>query len=112
MLGAAIIGVTNPVSNVSSQTIWQKTVPPELMGRVMSVRTTVAWISIPLSMVLAGILAEQIGVTTLLFTCAVLGIAALTYAWFMTELPNVESILASPEGAPSPMPAPSEDANV
>ncbi|MFX0113671.1 MAG: MFS transporter [Candidatus Hodarchaeota archaeon] len=102
IMGALIMGVTVPVSNVSSQTIWQKVVLPELLGRVMSVRTTVAWVSIPLSMVLAGVFAELIGVAAVLFTCAVLGLAVLAYSWFMTELPNVESSLASSEVLVSP----------
>ncbi|MFQ5980685.1 MAG: MFS transporter [Candidatus Heimdallarchaeota archaeon] len=111
IIGALIIGLTAPIVTVSSQTIWQSVVPPELMGRVMSVRTTVAWSSIPISMILTGILADMIGVATLLFTCGVLGIAALAYSWFLTDFPNVERILQSSEVITS-VQVPAEDASI
>ncbi|MFX0114956.1 MAG: MFS transporter [Candidatus Hodarchaeota archaeon] len=91
--GMLLMGFTLPITNVSSQTIWQQVVPPEKMGRVMSVRTTIAWFVIPIGMLLGGVLAEIIGIVTLFFVCAVLGLSCLAYSWFMTNLPNVEKAL-------------------
>jgi hypothetical protein len=48
-----IMGMT-PVMNAHSQAIWQTQTPRELQGRVFAVRTMVAWVTIPLSTVLAG----------------------------------------------------------
>ena len=55
-LGAACL----PLINGSSQVIWQKMVPPELQGRVFSLRRMVAWSANPIAFVLAGILTEHL----------------------------------------------------
>ncbi len=103
ILGVAmwINGFTLPIANVSSQTIWQSVVPPEKMGRVMSVRTTIAWFVIPVSMLLSGVLAEILGILELLLACAILGLMFLTYTWFMTNFPNVEKDLLLTEVPPT-----------
>jgi hypothetical protein len=49
-----------PITNGSNQAIWQLKVAPEVQGRVFSVRRLVAAISAPLSMVIAGPLADDI----------------------------------------------------
>ncbi|MHA2231069.1 MAG: MFS transporter [Candidatus Hodarchaeales archaeon] len=105
IIGMIIEGFTIPIANVSSQTIWQQVVPPEKMGRVMSVRMTIAWIAIPLGMILAGIFGELIGIQTLFLICIGLGITLLAYAWFLTGLPEVERKLI-PDEAPLPLPTP------
>jgi DHA3 family macrolide efflux protein-like MFS transporter len=96
-LALLIAGFTLPITNVSSQTIWQQVVPPDKMGRVMSVRSTIAWFVIPVGMILSGILAEIMGIVQLFFASAVLGVACLAYSWFMTGLPDVERVLLPTE---------------
>lgn len=54
LLGAAII----PVLNGSNQAIWQAKVPPDLQGRVFSVRRLIAQVTVPVAMLLAGPLAD------------------------------------------------------
>ncbi|MFX1511239.1 MAG: MFS transporter [Promethearchaeota archaeon] len=103
-----INGLTNPISNVSSQTIWQSVVPPDKMGRVMSVRTTIAWFVIPVGMLLSGILAEIIGITELFLACAILGLMSLVYTWFLTNFPNVEETLLPSEALALPSSPPVE----
>jgi len=49
-----------PTVNASSQTIWQSKVPPDLQGRVFSVRLMMAQFGTPLSMLLAGPLADRV----------------------------------------------------
>jgi MFS family permease len=46
--------------NPSNQAIWQSKVPPDVQGRVFSVRRMIAQVSGPLSMLLAGLLADNI----------------------------------------------------
>ncbi len=92
-----INGFSIPVSNVASQTIWQSVVPPDKMGRVMSVRTTIAWFAIPVGMLFSGILAELIGIHPLYLVCAVIGLMSLFFSWFMTGLPHIEKTLLSSE---------------
>lgn len=49
-----------PTVNASSQTIWQSKVQPDLQGRVFSVRLMIAQLGAPLSMLLAGPLADRV----------------------------------------------------
>lgn len=99
IIGMIIEGFMIPIANVSSQTIWQQVVPPEKMGRVMSVRMTIAWIAIPLGMIVAGIFGELIGIQTLFLICVGLGISVLAYSWFLTGLPDVERMLIPDEAS-------------
>jgi hypothetical protein len=49
-----------PLMAGSSQVLWQRIVPPELQGRVFSVRATVAMSAVPLASLLAGPLADGV----------------------------------------------------
>jgi DHA3 family macrolide efflux protein-like MFS transporter len=51
---AFILDGMSPIMNAHSQAIWQTQTPRELQGRVFAVRTMIAWVTIPLSTVLAG----------------------------------------------------------
>ncbi|MEJ5313231.1 MFS transporter [Anaerolinea thermophila] len=47
-----------PIINSSNQAIWQSKVPPDLQGRVFSIRRMIAQITAPLAMLIAGPLAD------------------------------------------------------
>ncbi|MEV7037262.1 MFS transporter [Amycolatopsis sp. NPDC051061] len=64
-------------SNVLTATFRQRYCPPELFGRITSSASLVAYGTIPLAGVLAGVLGEVIGVRETLWVAAVLLIAAL-----------------------------------
>jgi MFS family permease len=49
-----------PLVNSSNQAIWQSKVPPDLQGRVFSVRRIIAQIVHPLGMLIAGPLADNV----------------------------------------------------
>ena len=66
--GIILTGFTIPVANISSQTIWQKMVPPEKLGRVFSVRTTIAQFTGPFAFLVAGILADLFSIPIIFFT--------------------------------------------
>lgn len=58
-LPAAFVGaVAGPLLNTSNQALWQAKVPPDLQGRVFSARRLIAWLTNPVSPVLAGTLAD------------------------------------------------------
>jgi hypothetical protein len=57
---AFIFMFVNPITNGSSQSIWQSKVPPELQGRVFSTRALIAQASQPIAMFIAGPLADRI----------------------------------------------------
>ncbi len=49
-----------PIINGSNQAIWQAKVPPDLQGKVFSIRRLIAWFVSPLAMLVAGPLADQL----------------------------------------------------
>jgi MFS family permease len=49
-----------PMINASNQAIWQVKIPPDLQGRVFSVRGLIAQISSPLAMLISGPLADNV----------------------------------------------------
>lgn len=51
---------TLPIINGSSQSIWQSKVAPDVQGRVFATRLMIAQISVPVAMLLAGPLADQV----------------------------------------------------
>ena len=55
-LGAAM----HPVLNAHSQAIWQSHTPPELQGRVFSIRRLIAWAILPISTAAMGALAGML----------------------------------------------------
>lgn len=93
--GMVIMGFTLPIANIASQTIWQRIVPPEKMGRVMSVRRSIAQSSAPISTILFGIIAELIGILPVFFIAVSLGLFFLAFSWFMTGFRNVEKTMTS-----------------
>lgn len=88
--GMVIMGFFLPVANIASQTIWQKIVPPEKMGRVMSVRRSIAQSSGPISTILSGIIAELLGIVPVFLLAISMGLFFLGFSWFMTGFRNVE----------------------
>jgi MFS family permease len=58
---AAFFGVFFiPIINGSNQAIWQAKVPPDLQGKVFSIRRLIAWFVTPLAMLIAGPLSDKI----------------------------------------------------
>ena len=92
-IGMFITGFVLPIANVSSETIWAKTVPKEILGRVYASRQTIAQISAPAGMLLAGLFAEIFGVISVLVIAASGGALLLLYAWFFTKFSRVEKLV-------------------
>ncbi|MHA2504120.1 MAG: MFS transporter, partial [Candidatus Kariarchaeaceae archaeon] len=90
---AFVDGLGMPIANIHSQNVWLSVVPPELQGRVMSVRQAIAWIMIPVAQFAGGILADRFGILTVYYGGAAIGLVALTLAWYLTSFPRVEAIL-------------------
>lgn len=60
LIGHFLMMMITPVLNGSNQAIWQAKTAPEVQGRVFSVRRFVAQITAPISMAVAGPLADQV----------------------------------------------------
>jgi DHA3 family macrolide efflux protein-like MFS transporter len=98
--GSLLVGLTVPIANVASQTIWQKLVPPEKLGRVFSVRIFIAQSTAPLAMILSGVMADFLGTQLVILFCAIAELAALGIAWSLTSLPHVEDTLLAGSRTP------------
>lgn len=59
-VAAFLYGASVPLLNASSQTIWQARTPPELQGRVFSLRRMIAWGFNPFAIALSVPLAEVV----------------------------------------------------
>ena len=59
-IGGFIAMLFSPIMNGSSQALWQSKVPPDVQGRVFSVRRMIAWSSQPLGILIAGPLADNV----------------------------------------------------
>ncbi|MHA2171374.1 MAG: hypothetical protein ACXAB7_15915, partial [Candidatus Kariarchaeaceae archaeon] len=79
--------------NVSSQTIWQAVVPPELQGRVFVVRRSFGEGTYPISLVLTGFIAELIAPIVLVLIAALIELVILSHIWFFTSFQQVEEIM-------------------
>ena len=64
LIGAAIFGLNNPFLNAPMSALLQESVEPEMQGRVFSLLVTTARAAIPLGMIVAGPLADQVNVQT------------------------------------------------
>jgi len=60
VLAAFIIMFVNPITNGSSQAIWQSKVAPDVQGRVFATRALIAQVSQPVATVVAGPLADWV----------------------------------------------------
>ena len=89
-LAMFVVALTGPIMNAHSQAIWQAQVPPELQGRVFSVRRLIAQFISPLSVALAGLLAARFPVGALLLILAGLLLALLLAQLFNPALRRVE----------------------
>jgi DHA3 family macrolide efflux protein-like MFS transporter len=60
MLAAGLGAVFFPFVNGASQAIWQAKVAPDVQGRVFSARRWIAWLSDPITPIIAGVLADYV----------------------------------------------------
>lgn len=60
LIGAFCGSFLSPLVNSSNQAIWQAKVPPDLQGRVFSIRRLIAWFVSPIAMLVAGPLADVV----------------------------------------------------
>ncbi|HXF84032.1 MAG TPA: MFS transporter [Anaerolineales bacterium] len=58
VVGIVLSNLVVPLINGSNQAIWQSKVAPDLQGRVFSARRLIAWLTNPISPIIAGTLAD------------------------------------------------------
>jgi MFS family permease len=119
-----------PLINGSNQAIWQSKVPPDLQGRVFSARTLIAWMTNPISPLIAGTLADYIlepgmrasgglsavfgwlvppgpgaGMGLLIFFASLGGLLAGLAGYFVSSIRKAEDILPDHDTLPAAEPA-------
>jgi MFS transporter, DHA3 family, macrolide efflux protein len=77
------IGIANMVFIIPSQTLFQERTPVQLLGRVVSFRFSLVSGALMLSIGLGGVLAEIIGVTTVIAAVGLVTAAAGIAGWFV-----------------------------
>lgn len=75
----AVIGVTNTIGNVVSQSLRQRLVPGELLGRVSGAARTLAFGSMPAGALLGGVVAELAGLRATFVAAVLVSLAACAY---------------------------------
>ena len=81
---AALGSITPVFVNGSSQAIWQSKVAPDLQGRVFSARRMIAWITDPITPLLAGALADYVTEPGMQAG----GLLAKTFGWLVGTEPG------------------------
>jgi len=91
----ALIGFVNALGNVVAQSLRQRLVPSELLGRVGGASRTLAFGLMPVGALLAGVVAEMLGLAATFFATAgfaVLVCGYLAVALRAADLPPVGSV--------------------
>ncbi len=88
-VGMAIVGSLLPIMNTIYMTIVQTTVPPDKMGRVSSVLQSFSVAAFPIGTIIAGPIAEVIGIRSVFFFSGILGIIIVFLIWRSTKIRHV-----------------------
>ena len=123
--GLAISSIVIPLVNGSNQAIWQSKVAPDLQGRVFASRRLIAWITNPISPIIAGTLADFVlepaaragtglpaafswlvgtgpgsGMGLLIVFCGLVGVLVGVVGYFIPAIYNAEAILPDHDALP------------
>lgn len=79
VLSCTLVGVTNTVGNVLSQSLRQRLVPGDLLGRIGGAGRTLSYGLMPLGALLAGALAEHAGLPVTFYAAVALSLLACGY---------------------------------
>lgn len=83
-LAMGVLGFTNTMGNVVSQTVRQRLVPAHLLGRVGGAGRTLGYGLMPVGGLLGGLVAETLGLATVFVGAAV--VCVLITLWVMTRV--------------------------
>ena len=115
----------SPLINTSNQAIWQAKVAPDVQGRVFSARRLIAWLTNPISPIIAGTLADFVlepamrgggglpslfgplvgrgpgaGMGLLMVICGLGGVLVAVAGYFVPAIRNAEALLPDHDQAP------------
>jgi hypothetical protein len=118
IVGIILTAIVIPLMNGSNQAIWQSKIAPDLQGRVFSARRLIAWLTNPISPIIAGTLADFVlepqmrttttlsqtfdflvgtgagaGMSLIIFFCGFLTIFIGMIGYFISSIHNAETLL-------------------
>ena len=130
IIGMVIGALTGSLINASNHAIWQSKVAPDVQGRVFSARRLIAWLTNPISPIIAGTLADFVlepqmrtaspiaetfgwlvstgpgaGMGLIMFFCGVLCIFVGAAGYFIPAIHNAETVLPDHDQLPAAEPA-------
>ena len=85
-----IMGFVLPIINTIYQTILQTTVPQDKLGRVISIDSALSMVILPLGTILAGPIAELIGIHNLFFFSAIAIVIIAISLYLFTGIRHVD----------------------
>ncbi len=100
LLAATVIGFANLVFIIPTQTIFYELTPPDMMGRVLAIRSTLVFGAMTLAMGVAGIFAESADVGLVIATFGLITTIAGIVGAFLPAVRNPEGTRA--EETPKP----------
>lgn len=117
-VGVIVVAIVIPLMNGSNQAIWQSKIAPDLQGRVFSARRLIAWLTNPISPIIAGTLADFVlepqmrttttlsqtfdflvgtgagaGMSLIIFFCGFFTIFIGVIGYFISAIHNAETLL-------------------
>lgn len=95
LVGWAILGIMNPITNGPIQAIMQARVAPEMQGRVFMLVGSICGAMMPLSMLIAGPLSEVLGIRAWYWAAGVATFAMALVAFLSPTIMHLEDIPAS-----------------
>ncbi|MCG2788188.1 MAG: MFS transporter [Anaerolineae bacterium] len=102
LVGMAVAGFMNPITNGPLHAVIQATVKPEMQGRVMSLISSAATAMTPLSLAVAGPVSDLVGIRTWYIFGGIVCLLMGAGAFFVPAIMNVEQNHNTAEAAPSP----------
>jgi MFS transporter, DHA3 family, macrolide efflux protein len=84
MLATGLGAIFFPLVNSASQAIWQAKVAPDVQGRVFSARRMIAWLSDPITPIIAGVLADYVTEPAMQSSTGL----ARTFGWLVGNRPG------------------------
>lgn len=90
ILASAGLGVMLTIARVASQTIWQKSIPKDLQGRVASVRLSVSTAISPIGIILTALLINLVNVITIMYLFSFIGILLVLTFYFFSSIRHIE----------------------
>jgi DHA3 family macrolide efflux protein-like MFS transporter len=91
LLGILICGITSAYINSPAIAIVQSQVDPEMLGRVISIISTLCMIAMPISLALAGPLAHVIGLMPMVYVPGIVSALVGVLCFLIPPLMNIEN---------------------